>query len=180
MEAQEGNLFSCNTWCCSFFYIFKKTIFFIMKKLLEFIVKHLVQLIASLLLGATTALVLVKQSIITGDIGILTFMVTSYLFFKIFVFLKRKIFYPTMAILFLSPMLLMANDGSFIHDIDWQALVNVLFTVLVVAFPTLFIIFKGKISKIRSLVETLDDAVKDGRLTKDEIGYIVQKFKDIF
>ena len=85
-----------------------------------------------------------------------------------------------MAMLFL-PTVLLANDGgNFLQQLDWQSIVNVLFTVLVVAFPSLFLKFRTTIGKIKDLVGTLDEAVKDGKLTKEEIGEIVKKFKEIF
>jgi len=82
---------------------------------------------------------------------------------------------------FLIPAFTFAADGtSFLQALDWQNLVNVLFTILVIAFPTIFLKFKGKIGDIKALVDTLEKAVSDGKLTKEEIGDIVQKIKDIF
>jgi len=48
-----------------------------------------------------------------------------------------------------------------------------------ITYSTCYIIFKRKISAIRDALDTLDDALKDDKISEEEFNKLWQKFKMI-
>jgi hypothetical protein len=48
-----------------------------------------------------------------------------------------------------------------------------------ITYSTCYVIFKRKISAIRDALDTLDDALKDDRISEEEFNKLWQKFKMI-
>ncbi|HDN74160.1 MAG TPA: hypothetical protein ENG16_03960 [Archaeoglobus sp.] len=64
-------------------------------------------------------------------------------------------------------------------NIDWRAILEIGLMVAVTLFATQWSKLKEKLHAFRRLVDTLDDAIADDKVTRDELKRIVERIKEL-
>ncbi|MHA1722201.1 MAG: hypothetical protein ACTSXW_03890 [Candidatus Baldrarchaeia archaeon] len=64
-------------------------------------------------------------------------------------------------------------------NIDWRTVLEVGLMVVTTIFATQWGKLKEKFHDFRKLIDTLDDAVADDRVTREELKQIIQRIKEL-